>query len=134
MLTGPNDGLVLIKRTRPGREPYWVFPGGGVEDDESPKEAVVREVEEELGAPVGLRLGDLMWMDTTREIRDYQFFFEGDVSGWDPSKRSGPEMEPGGGKGLYEVEEVPAEDIESGLVPVRPPEPAKEWLLRRNLG
>lgn len=45
-----GDGLVLIKRTRPGREPYWVTVGGGVEEeDASIEDALHREVFEELG-------------------------------------------------------------------------------------
>jgi 8-oxo-dGTP pyrophosphatase MutT (NUDIX family) len=51
-----GDELVLIKRTKPGREPYWVTVGGGVEaDDESIEAALQREVFEELG---GTRLPD----------------------------------------------------------------------------
>lgn len=45
-----GDELVLIKRTKPGREPYWVTVGGGVEaDDASIEDALHREVFEELG-------------------------------------------------------------------------------------
>jgi 8-oxo-dGTP pyrophosphatase MutT (NUDIX family) len=44
-----KDGAVaLIRRWRDGRL-YHVFPGGGVEEGESPREAVIREVREELG-------------------------------------------------------------------------------------
>ncbi|MCP2097675.1 8-oxo-dGTP pyrophosphatase MutT, NUDIX family [Actinosynnema pretiosum] len=43
--------VVLIRRTRPGREPYWVLPGGGVEPgDADHRAAVARELVEELGA------------------------------------------------------------------------------------
>lgn len=41
-----DDKVLLIHRTRDGKE-FWVFPGGGVEEDEKIEEAVVREVEEE---------------------------------------------------------------------------------------
>ncbi|MFC5905149.1 NUDIX domain-containing protein [Streptomyces zhihengii] len=45
-----GDELVLIKRTKPGREPYWVTVGGGVEADDATIEAALRrEVFEELG-------------------------------------------------------------------------------------
>jgi 8-oxo-dGTP pyrophosphatase MutT (NUDIX family) len=45
------DRLVLIKRTKPGRAPYWTAPGGGIEDsDASPVAALHRELAEELGA------------------------------------------------------------------------------------
>ena len=47
-----DDGyLVLIRRTRPGRAPYWTTAGGGVEDGDASIEAAMhRELAEELGA------------------------------------------------------------------------------------
>ncbi|MFS0696304.1 NUDIX domain-containing protein [Streptomyces nitrosporeus] len=45
-----GDELVLIKRTKHGREPYWVSVGGGVEEEDATIEAALhREVFEELG-------------------------------------------------------------------------------------
>ncbi|MBA0052862.1 NUDIX hydrolase [Streptomyces sp. AJS327] len=46
--------MILIKRTKPGREPYWITPGGGVEPgvDRTVIEALHREVDEELGAKI----------------------------------------------------------------------------------
>lgn len=38
-----DSKILLIHRKRPGRE-YWVFPGGGIEGNESSIEAVRREV------------------------------------------------------------------------------------------
>lgn len=44
-----QDGnILLIHRINNGEE-YWVFPGGGIEEGETPEEAVVREVKEETG-------------------------------------------------------------------------------------
>lgn len=48
-----NDRVCLIKRVR-GSFTYYLFPGGGVEDGESPEEAAVREAYEELGLEVEL--------------------------------------------------------------------------------
>lgn len=43
-----NDSIAVIERHRAGRH-YFTFPGGGVESGETPEEAVLREVFEELG-------------------------------------------------------------------------------------
>ncbi|MFE0739348.1 NUDIX domain-containing protein, partial [Streptomyces sp. NPDC058855] len=45
--------LILIKRTKPGMDPYWLTPGGGVEPtDPTVVDALHREVYEELGAKI----------------------------------------------------------------------------------
>ena len=46
-----EDQVAVIKRNRNGRE-YYVFPGGGIEVDESPEQATIREVFEELGVQI----------------------------------------------------------------------------------
>ncbi|PJN65177.1 hypothetical protein BAWEI_17160 [Bacillus mycoides] len=43
--------IALIKRVREG-EMYFVFPGGGIEEGETPEEATKREVYEELGVHI----------------------------------------------------------------------------------
>jgi 8-oxo-dGTP diphosphatase len=50
VLLGP-DGSVLLARRPEGRElaGLWEFPGGKVEPAEQPEEALVRELQEELG-------------------------------------------------------------------------------------
>jgi ADP-ribose pyrophosphatase YjhB (NUDIX family)/catechol 2,3-dioxygenase-like lactoylglutathione lyase family enzyme len=47
-----DDALLLIKRGRPPGLGLWSLPGGRVEDGESDREAVVREVLEETGLTV----------------------------------------------------------------------------------
>jgi 8-oxo-dGTP pyrophosphatase MutT (NUDIX family) len=46
-----NKEILLVKR----RDiPIWVLPGGGVEKDETPEQAVIREVKEETGFNVAV--------------------------------------------------------------------------------
>lgn len=40
--------VALVQRDRAGHT-YYVFPGGGIERDETPEQAAIREVHEELG-------------------------------------------------------------------------------------
>ncbi|MCE7082819.1 NUDIX domain-containing protein [Streptomyces sp. ST2-7A] len=102
-----GDELVLIKRTRPGREPYWVTVGGGVEDeDASLEDALRREVFEELGGTVDR--AELVHL-VTDELDDglgVQHIFAARLETMDQSARTGTEFsrpERGG----YEVVRIP---------------------------
>jgi 8-oxo-dGTP diphosphatase len=48
------DGRVLLAKRPPGRplEGLWEFPGGKIEQGETPEAALIRELEEELGIRV----------------------------------------------------------------------------------
>ncbi|MFD1829006.1 NUDIX domain-containing protein [Streptomyces desertarenae] len=125
--------LLLIKRTKPGRAPYWITPGGGVEpDDATVVDALHREVDEELGAKVS----DVVpaFVDTV----DYdpaedpdadgpgsgpgvkvQHFFVCRLVSMDLSRRHGPEVdEP---RGEYEAVRVPFTRAGIASVEVVPP-------------
>lgn len=49
-----DDKVALIERYRDGKH-YFVFPGGGAVDGETPEQAAVREMEEETGLLVTIR-------------------------------------------------------------------------------
>jgi 8-oxo-dGTP diphosphatase len=53
-----NDGQVLLGQRRKGdRHPFkWEFPGGKVEQGESPRQALIRELREEL--QIEAKIGD----------------------------------------------------------------------------
>lgn len=48
----PSKSEVLLTRRRD--VPIWVLPGGGIEEGESPEEALIREVSEETGLQVSI--------------------------------------------------------------------------------
>lgn len=47
-----NEKVLLVKRRD---VPVWVFPGGGIEEGETPEQAVIREVWEESGFKVRIK-------------------------------------------------------------------------------
>ena len=49
-----DNKVALIERHRAGLH-YFVFPGGGVDEDESPEQAAIREAMEELGIEVAIK-------------------------------------------------------------------------------
>ena len=49
-----NDRVALIERHRAGLD-YFVFPGGGVDEGETPEQAAIREAMEELGVEVAIK-------------------------------------------------------------------------------
>ena len=49
-----NNKVALIERHRAGLH-YFVFPGGGVDEGESPEQAAIREAREELGIEVAIK-------------------------------------------------------------------------------
>lgn len=49
-----NGQVALIKRTKPHMT-YYVFPGGGLEEGETPEQAAIRETYEEIGVHVRIQ-------------------------------------------------------------------------------
>ncbi len=65
-----QDGKVaLIERHRAGLD-YYVFPGGGMDEGETPEQAAVREAMEELGVEVAIRrkIVELQFGQKSRQI------------------------------------------------------------------
>lgn len=70
-----NNKVALIKRVRAGQE-YYVFPGGGIEQEESPEQAAIRETFEELGVHVVIK-GSLGIVN----YNGVQYFFIAEIIG-----------------------------------------------------
>lgn len=105
LLTG-NGELLLIRRTRPGREPYWTTPGGGVEDTDATVEAALhRELAEELGArATAVRRVFVVSSPADGGVR-VQHFFVARLAAIDERARTGREYSDPS-RGRYELERV----------------------------
>ncbi|MEV0787580.1 NUDIX domain-containing protein [Streptomyces sp. NPDC050423] len=117
-----GDDLVLIKRTKPGRDPYWVTVGGGVEEDDATIEAALhREVFEELGGK--LERAELVHLitDQLEGGIGVQHIFAARLKSMDLSTRTGTEFakpERGG----YEVVRMPFTAKAARELNLMPPE------------
>lgn len=90
LLITPDGDLLTIQRVRPGQDPYWVLPGGGVEDGEHLETALARELREEIAATADVHsLVHILDQDGDR-----QYFYLARARSWsaDADDRSGPEF------------------------------------------
>ncbi|MFF7408802.1 NUDIX domain-containing protein [Streptomyces platensis] len=102
-----GEELVLIKRTRPGRDPYWVTVGGGVEEtDKSIEDALHREVFEELGGTITTPQLVFLITDAMDAGIGVQHIFAARLSSIDLDARTGTEFAKSE-RGSYEVVRVP---------------------------
>ncbi|NUT35187.1 MAG: NUDIX domain-containing protein [Hamadaea sp.] len=104
LLITPGGNVLTVRRHRPGHEPYWMLPGGGIEpDDTSLEAAVLREVTEETGGRPDLhRLVDISPLYGTRHA-----IYVGRIDAWDERRRTGPELD--NPVGSYHLEEIPVD-------------------------
>ncbi len=89
-----DDGRFLLARRPPGShlEGLWEFPGGAVEEGESPSEALRRELLEELGAEalIGEPLTFAFHRDSSRDV--ILLFFRAEIVGGGVAGREGQEV------------------------------------------
>lgn len=103
VLLTPNDTMLLIKRIRPGIDPYWVIVGGKIEPtDASPEDALLREVREEIAGEAEI-VSLLHTVETDGERQD---FYLATIEKWSFEDRTGPEFSQEG-RGEYLLEEIP---------------------------
>ncbi|SEF15326.1 NUDIX hydrolase [Jiangella alba] len=107
--------LVLIKRTKPGRRPYWTTPGGRVEpSDASIESALHRELMEELGATATI-VAQIHVVAPTAAHPTRQHVFLARLLTMDPALRCGPELTDG-----HAPERVPIDRLDE--IDLRPAE------------
>lgn len=80
------DGKVLIVKAH--YKEYWTFPGGMLDDRESPKQAAIREVREEVGLTLDESTVSFAWVAsrTSRQLMTYQFVFTAPLREEDKTK------------------------------------------------
>jgi ADP-ribose pyrophosphatase YjhB (NUDIX family) len=104
VLVTPDHDVLTIKRVRPGQDPYWVLPGGGVEVGEELEAALARELREEIAAVADVH--SLLYVLERGGERQYIYLAR--VHSWsaDPGDRTGPEFaDPA--RGEYRLQAIP---------------------------
>lgn len=74
------DGKLLIVKAN--YKPYWTVPGGIIDEGETPKQAAIREVFEEVGIRLDERdLAFVLVADRiSKNLQTYQFLFKAKLS------------------------------------------------------
>ncbi|MFS0690694.1 NUDIX domain-containing protein [Sporosarcina sp. 179-K 8C2 HS] len=102
-----EDKVAVIKRNRDDEE-YYIFPGGGIEDGESPEQATIREALEELG--VHIEVIDYLG---TVEFNGKQHYFLAKIVGGIFGSGKGEEYEESRKRGQYEPMWIPIAKLDS---------------------
>lgn len=107
ILLDDHARIVLLRRTRPGREVYWTAPGGTVEaDDVSLVDALRRELAEELGAQVDRFSRVFLFSSTDHAQLTVQYVYVCRLVSMNVSARNGPEFNDPG-RGQFDPDPVP---------------------------
>lgn len=121
LLLDEQDRLVLVRRAKPGRGPYWTAPGGEIEPgDEDAEAALRRELDEELGARVGPLRQVFTYAEQTLGPHYLSTFYLCRLVSMDPGRRHGPEFtDPA--TGGFDVDRVPCDPAAIAAIDLFPP-------------
>jgi ADP-ribose pyrophosphatase YjhB (NUDIX family) len=125
LLITPVGDLLTIRRIRPGQDPYWVLPGGGVDAGEDLETALARELHEEIAATADIH----SLLHILEHGGERQYFYLARALTWsaDPGDRSGPEFtDPARGK--YQLQNIPLTAEALAAIDLKP-DPVSELLL-----
>lgn len=126
LITADNQ-LLMIKRIRLGRAPYWVLPGGGVEPDDRDLEAALhREIHEELAGQADIH----SLLQIVPLNGQNQYIYLARIHHWNFADRNGPEFTRPG-QGQYFLDSIPLELSALDRINLLPPETTD--LLRRTI-
>lgn len=104
-----KDNMILLMHRLKNSHEYYVLPGGGIEENETPEQAVLREVKEETDLDIEI----IKWWEIVEEYnknRIYLFIaksFKGNV------RLGGPELEKVSENNKYALKWVPIETIKN---------------------
>ncbi len=120
---------MFIKRIKPNTPPYWVAPGGGVEDiDETLLDTLHRELHEELGARVEVLKPAFVLEHNMAGKQLEEHFFICRLIDYDLTLREGPEFKDPK-RGEFLPDEVPLVASELNNIHIKTPELA-DWILQ----
>ena len=89
------EGRILLTRRATDRHMggLWEFPGGKVDDGEGPPEALVRELEEELGITVAVENPLTFAVHEETDLRILLLFYRARIEAGKPQGREGQPVE-----------------------------------------
>jgi 8-oxo-dGTP diphosphatase len=118
-----DNTIALMRRYNHGRR-YYTFPGGGVEEGETPEQAAAREIKEEISLDISV--GPLLW--DFRDEHHHGMYFLGTQPKGELKLGDGPELKEQHSEDQYIPEWVPLSRL--GEITLYPEELKKRVILR----
>lgn len=112
-----NKKILLMHRIKNGQE-YYVFPGGTIEDEETPEQTAIREIKEETS--LDITLGKLLY-EHEDEICYGYYFLAQNIRG--QARLGGEELDRNNSDNHYALQWVDISDLANILI--YPPEIAQ---------